>query len=120
MDSYMLHFPELDLLKVFQFAAIMNNRLQKFDMFPTSSDVPSYFQIDLNVLQHSGLKRMKQAKSVKSIINFKKVGLRKYNAQIKEDNQADDEDVTFTTDGYGCSVVVEVDNRVYPCANKIQ
>ncbi|KAI3630208.1 hypothetical protein MIR68_011643 [Amoeboaphelidium protococcarum] len=57
MDSYMLHFPELDLLKILQFAAIMNNRLQKFGMFPTSSDVPSYFQIDLNVLQHSGLKR---------------------------------------------------------------
>ncbi|KAI3650837.1 hypothetical protein MP228_004318 [Amoeboaphelidium protococcarum] len=93
-------------------------KVKQFDMFPTSSDVPSYFQIDMNVLQHSGLKRMKQAKSVRSIINFKKVGLRKYNDQIKGDNQAGNEDVTFTTDGYGCSVVVEVENRAWTYANK--
>lgn len=31
---------------------------------------------------------------------------------------ADNEDVTFTTDGYGCSVVVEVENRAWTYANK--
>ncbi|KAI3645715.1 hypothetical protein MP228_008643 [Amoeboaphelidium protococcarum] len=56
----------------------------EIDMFPTSSDVPSYFQIDLNVLQHSGLKKMKQAKSVKSIISFRNDAFKKYREQIKD------------------------------------
>ncbi|KAI3634866.1 hypothetical protein MIR68_007247 [Amoeboaphelidium protococcarum] len=79
-----------------------------FSIFPMSTDVPRYVQVDKRVLHYSGIQSL-SACSVKSIINLKKTRLRKIAVDVDE--------VTLLSDGYGCSIAVNVKEKPWQYAN---
>ncbi|KAI3645111.1 hypothetical protein MP228_011275 [Amoeboaphelidium protococcarum] len=79
-----------------------------FSIFPMGTDVPRYVQVDKRVLHYSGIQSLSDC-SVKSIINLKKTRLRKIAVDVDE--------VTLLSDGYGCSIAVNVKEKPWQYAN---